>query len=128
MRGSSPGLTLTKKRVFVTGGSGFIGGHVIERLAGAGHEVLAMARSDKSADAVAKLGARPVKGDLETIEAVDLERATHVVHCAARVEEWGTRAEFWAANVEGTEKMLDVARESGVSRPLGGTGFSNHFE
>lgn len=116
MRGSSPGLTLTKKRVFVTGGSGFIGGHVIERLAGQGHEVLAMARSEKSAEAVAKLGARAVKGDLESVQAADLERATHFVHCAARVEEWGTRAEFWAANVDGTERMLEVAKEAGVSR------------
>lgn len=103
-------------RVFVTGGSGFIGGHVIERLARAGHEVLAMARSDASAKAVAALGATPVRCDLEAVSAEHLAGASHVVHAAARVEEWGTREQFWSANVVGTERVLAAARAAGVGR------------
>lgn len=39
-----------------------------------------------------------------------------VVHAAAYAEEWGTRAQFWEANVDGTQKTLDAARRAGVAR------------
>ena len=46
---------VSRMKVFVTGGSGFVGGHLIERLVRDGHEVVAMARSDRSAERVAKV-------------------------------------------------------------------------
>ena len=49
---------------FVTGGSGFIGGRLVKRLAGGGCQVRALARSEASAAAIAELGAEPVRGDL----------------------------------------------------------------
>lgn len=105
-------------RIFITGASGFVGGHVAEALARAGHEVSALSRSDKSAEAVRRYGARPVRGDLDTVSAADLQGAEAVVHCAARAEEWGTRAEFHAANVEGTRRVLAAARGAGARRFL----------
>jgi nucleoside-diphosphate-sugar epimerase len=39
-----------------------------------------------------------------------------VVHCAAFVEEWGTREQFWEANVEGTADALAAARAAGARR------------
>jgi nucleoside-diphosphate-sugar epimerase len=102
-------------KVFVTGGSGFVGGHAIERLAKS-HEVHAMARSDRSADAVKRYGATPVRADLDNVEARHLEGCEAVVHAAAFVEEWGTREQFWQGNVEGTTRMLDVAKQAGVRR------------
>lgn len=103
-------------RVFVTGGSGFVGGHLIEALVGAGHEVRALARSTASEDLVRGYGATPVRGDLGTVSAADLIEADAVVHAAAFVEEWGTRAQFWDANVLGTTRVLDAARAAGVRR------------
>ncbi|WP_437993117.1 NAD-dependent epimerase/dehydratase family protein [Sorangium sp. So ce145] len=50
-------------KVFVTGGSGIIGGHLVEGLVRAGHEVSALARSPKSADVVRRYGAAPVAAD-----------------------------------------------------------------
>ncbi|XYI00663.1 NAD-dependent epimerase/dehydratase family protein [Sorangium sp. So ce1128] len=103
-------------KVFVTGGSGFIGGHLIEALVRAGHEVSALARSAKSADVVRRYGATPVAADLGTLKAEELAGAEAAVHCAARAEEWGTRAQFWEANVEGTARALEAARAAGVRR------------
>ena len=47
-------------RIFLTGGTGAIGGHVVPALVGAGHEVSALARSDTKADRLRRDGARPV--------------------------------------------------------------------
>jgi len=54
----------------VTGGSGFLGGYVLREAAERGHEVLALARSQAAAGAVAALGARPVRGDLNDARAL----------------------------------------------------------
>jgi nucleoside-diphosphate-sugar epimerase len=103
-------------RVFITGASGFVGSHASERLVAAGHEVLAMARSDRSAAAVARFGAAPVRCSLDDVAAEHLEGVDAVVHCAAFVEEYGTREQFRAVNVEGTQRLLDAARAAGVRR------------
>ncbi|MFD4604908.1 SDR family oxidoreductase [Streptomyces sp. NPDC058464] len=71
-------------RVFVTGGSGFIGSAVIPELLGAGHRVLALARSDKSAETLRAAGAEVHRGSLDDPE--DLARAAAategVIHLA----------------------------------------------
>lgn len=102
-------------RVFVTGGSGFVGGHAIEALA-ATHEVLALARSESSARTVEGFGARALRGELGSVASADLAGVDAVIHAAAFVEEWGTRAQFWSANVDGTTQLLEAARAAGVKR------------
>jgi len=63
-------------RAFITGGSGFIGGRLIERLRADGHEVRALARAERSASAVRELGAEPVHGDLGDVESLRARRRT----------------------------------------------------
>lgn len=103
-------------RVFVTGASGFVGGHVVERLLRDGHSASAMARSDRSAKTVESLGATAVRCDLTDVSASHLAGHDAVVHCAAYAEEWGSRDDFWGANVEGTDRMLSAAKAAGVGR------------
>ena len=102
-------------RIFVTGASGFVGGHLVERLSSE-HEVLALARSEKSAAAVERLGAKAVRGELGAVRSEDLAGVDAVVHAAAFVEEWGTREQFWQANVEGTTQLLEAAKKAGARR------------
>jgi nucleoside-diphosphate-sugar epimerase len=103
-------------RIFVTGASGFVGGAAARRLHHDGHDVIAMSRSDGSDRTVARLGARPVRCDLETVRAEHLGGAEVVLHSAAFVEAWGPRDAWYRTNVLGTQRLLDAAREAGVRR------------
>lgn len=58
-------------RILVTGGSGFLGTHVLEVLAASDHEVRALARSHGASDTVRDLGAEPITGDLDDPESID---------------------------------------------------------
>ncbi len=102
-------------KIFLTGGSGFVGGHTAEALRET-HDVLAMARSEASAATVRAYGATPVTCSLGEVRPEHLTGVDAVIHAAARVEDWGTRAEFWAANVDGTRQLLEAARAAGVRR------------
>jgi len=71
--------------VFVTGGTGHSGPYIISDLIAAGHEVTALARSDKSAEAVSALGAKVRRGDLDDLDglkaaAADSDGVIHVAH------------------------------------------------
>jgi nucleoside-diphosphate-sugar epimerase len=103
---------------FVTGGSGFIGERLISRLIREGWNVRALARSDRSAEAVRAAGAEPVRGDISNVDSIrtGAEGATHAFHAAAKVGDWGTRAEFVRDNVQGTHNVLAGTRAAGVRR------------
>jgi nucleoside-diphosphate-sugar epimerase len=103
---------------FVTGGSGFVGGRLIERLRADGHDVRALARSDASAERVRSLGAEPVAGELADRAALraGAEGCELAFHAAARLGDSGSREEFERGNVLGTENVLRACAEAGVRR------------
>ena len=103
---------------FVTGGSGFIGGRLIARLVSGGSRVRALARSDTSADAVERAGAKPVRGTLDDVGAItDGARGCDAAfHLAARLGTWGKPEDFERDNVIGTRNALTACREAGVRR------------
>jgi nucleoside-diphosphate-sugar epimerase len=103
---------------FVTGGSGFIGGRLIERLIAEGRAVRALARSDDAAARVAELGAEPVRGELgdRASLAAGAAGADLAFHLAAHLGDWGSWADFERDNVEGTENALAACAEAGVRR------------
>lgn len=104
-------------RVFLTGGSGFVGGRLIRALKDRNDAVRALARSEKAQRTVGALGAQPVEGDLVNVEAMTagMQDCEWVIHAAARTT--GTRrADFIEDNVRGTERVLEAARAAKVKR------------
>jgi len=104
--------------VFLTGGSGFIGGRLIERLCTEGHLVRALARSEPAAESVRTRGAEPVRGELADVAAMraGAEGCELAFHAAAMLGDWGRREDFERGNVEGTRNVLRACRDAGVRR------------
>jgi nucleoside-diphosphate-sugar epimerase len=105
-------------QAFVTGGSGFVGGRLIEALVARGDRVRALARSDSAAARVRAAGADPVRGDLEdeSILRLGMAGCDLVFHAAAKVDIWGEREDFARITILGTRRTLSAARSAGVSR------------
>jgi nucleoside-diphosphate-sugar epimerase len=106
------------RTAFVTGGSGFIGGALLRRLAGEGWRIRALARSERSAARVAEAGAEPVEGELDSVEAMTAgaEGCELAFHAAAHVSDWGPREEFERLNVEGTRNVVAACEAAGCRR------------
>jgi nucleoside-diphosphate-sugar epimerase len=102
----------------VTGGSGFVGGALIRRLASEGWTVRALARSDRSVQAVEDAGAEAIRGDLDDVNAMraGMDGADVVHHAAAKVDDFGDPADFERVTVQGTKNALEAARDAKVPR------------
>ena len=100
-----------QRLAFVTGGSGFVGGRLIQALVGQGWQVRALVRGQKPAASVATLGAVPVLGELTDQSALSQAMAgsTVVFHVAALFKMWGKQKEFNAVNVDGTRTLVEAA-------------------
>jgi nucleoside-diphosphate-sugar epimerase len=111
-------MAQTPASAFVTGGSGFIGGRLIQRLVAEGCRVRALARSARSAGKVEQLGAEPVDGDLADPASIatGADGCEAAFHLAAHLGDWGPWEEFERDNVTGTRNALDGCARAGVRR------------
>lgn len=103
----------------VTGGSGFVGTHVVRALLARGRSVRCLVRPESSRANLADLKVETVEGDLR--DAASLSRAMAGIdvlyHCAADYRLSPRAAgEIFASNVSGTENALRAASEAGVAR------------
>lgn len=108
-------------RVFLTGGTGFIGGHVARLLRERGDEVRALVRNPAKGSALEELGCELVEGDLSRSEAIagGLEGCDAAIHGAAVYEVGIPESEhsrMYEANVQGTERVLRACLEAKVPR------------
>lgn len=106
-------------KAFVTGGTGFIGGHVIRKLIARGDEVHALARSEHSAAALREMGATVFMGDVTDSASLRpaMEGCDVVFHMAAwykiGAQDW---AQAEAINVGGTRRVLRLAHELDIPK------------
>jgi dihydroflavonol-4-reductase len=106
-------------RVFITGATGFVGGHVARRYAAEGASLRLLTRQTSRLDGLAGIDAEMVKGDLREPEKLRsaLTGCDALIHVAADYRLWvRDPKQMYAANVDGTREILKLARETGVPR------------
>lgn len=108
-------------KVFVTGGTGFIGGEVVRQLRGRGDDVVCLVRNPEKGKAVAALGCEIASGDLSDVAAIraGMEGCDAVIHAAAIYEVGipvSARGAMRDANVGGTERVLGAARDAKIPK------------
>jgi dihydroflavonol-4-reductase len=106
-------------QVFVTGGSGFVGGALLARLVERGDEVVALARSDEAERALTACGARTVRGDVldEDAMAAGMDGCALLFHVAGiNTMCPSDPAALFHVNVRGAEAAVRAAASAGVPR------------
>lgn len=94
----------------VTGATGFVGSHVAEALVNRGDAVRTIARSSSDTALLEKLGVTIIRGDLTDPEAIRqaVAGAEVVIHCGAKVGDWGPVDDYRKVNVDGLRHLLDA--------------------
>lgn len=106
-------------RILVTGGTGFLGRHVVWRLNAAGHQVVFTGRNRSHASTVlagvermdceARFAELTHGSPLAAASLIDAAAGTDaVVHCAALSSPWGPRDAFERANVDSTREVIEA--------------------
>jgi nucleoside-diphosphate-sugar epimerase len=113
--------SLGNVKVFVTGGTGFIGGEIVRQLRDRGEEVVCLVRSPEKATRLRELGCELTSGDLGDEAAIrqGMQGCDAAIHAAAMYEVGipaRQRPAMWEANVAGTERVMKVALEVKVPR------------
>lgn len=104
--------------VLVTGGGGFLGGHLVDLLLERGVGVRVLARPDEDVSRLSDTSVEVCRGDLTDRASLTaaVDGVEHVLHCAARTGPWGDAAEYTDVNVLGLRALLEAAMTAGVKR------------
>jgi dihydroflavonol-4-reductase len=106
-------------KALVTGGTGFVGSHVVRTLIAAGHTVRVLRRPTSRLDLIADLPVEHALGDVLDSSGLDaaMRGCDWVFHVAAVADYWrAQRIRLYLINVQGTRCVLEAARRAGVSR------------
>jgi nucleoside-diphosphate-sugar epimerase len=100
-------------RAFLTGATGFVGGHLVDQLLAGGHQVAALVRDPAKGAGLAARGVRLVQGDLRDLRALregtaDAEVVYHLAALTGAVKE----AEFLQANRDGTANVVNACSQA----------------
>lgn len=103
---------MTKEKIFVTGGSGFLGRNLIRRLISDGYEVCSLCRSDKAQKTVASIGANHVLGSLDDIEKMQnaMNGCSTIYHIASNTNSSAAKNTLYRDNVRGTQNVIKAAK------------------
>src|SRR6187399_1199572 len=105
------------KKVFITGGSGFVGQNMIPLLIERGYLVVALARSPEAIRKVEELGAIAVNGDLDNKQAIaeGVKNAEAVFHLAASVDFFASEKTLYNLHVKATALLLEESKKAAVT-------------
>ena len=96
--------------VLVTGATGLVGSHVAEQAVQRGWRVRALVRPNADLSFLRGLNVELVPGDLDQPESLKsaCDGVTIVIHCAAKVGDWGRTDEYRRINVAGTKSLMEA--------------------
>ncbi|MFU8804589.1 MAG: NAD-dependent epimerase/dehydratase family protein [Bradymonadaceae bacterium] len=97
-------------RVFVTGGTGFVGSHVVERLLEQGHTPLCLVRKTSNTNHLTELGVETVMGSLSDVESLGetLAAVDAVIHIAGVIKVKRTQ-DFYLINADASRELARIA-------------------
>jgi len=102
--------------LLVTGATGLVGSHVVERACQLGLKTRAIVRESSDRSLLDEWGVEVVLGDLTDSESLAsaVDGVTIVVHCAAKVGDWGPVEDYRIVNVGGLESLLTAVEAAGT--------------
>jgi nucleoside-diphosphate-sugar epimerase len=105
-------------RILITGATGFVGGHLVEACQRRGWHVTALARPSSDTKGLETAGVNVVRS--EPADGAMLRRAISeidvVVHCAAKIGDWGPHEDYIKANVDDLRVLLEACKGQSLSR------------
>ncbi len=105
-------------KIFVTGATGFIGSKLCMKLAGLGHQVHALYRSESKTDILLHPEIKLFKGDILNYESLKnaMNACQQIYHMAAFTDVWiKDESRIYELNVTGTLNVLNAAMETGIN-------------
>jgi dihydroflavonol-4-reductase len=106
-------------KIFITGATGFIGTHLIRRLAQTDHEMLCLVRETSNVQELEKLGVSTVRGDVSNKDSLlaGMKGCDWVIHLANIYSFWEPdKRVFSEVNIKGNRNVMESAHETGVSK------------
>ena len=103
-------------RYLITGATGFVGGTIAEACIRKGHTLAAIVRPSSNSTELEKLGATLYRGEWNDPNLVRqaVSEADVIVHCAAKVGDWGPIDDYRQVNVEGSRTLLEACKGQGL--------------
>ncbi len=108
-------------KAFITGGTGFIGGYVVRRIAKAGHKLVCLVRPTSRTEEMAGPDVELIVGDVSHRDILleGMRGCDWVIHLANVYSFWEPDPSvYWKVNVEGTRNVLECALEMGIKKVL----------
>jgi nucleoside-diphosphate-sugar epimerase len=103
-------------KIFLTGASGFVGSHLAQFLASAGHKIVAHYRSPQMLNNKSANNIEVWSGDLNDVHSLakQLQGIDSVIHCAAQMKLWNCEKDLYETNVLMTQNILKSAKQARV--------------
>ena len=105
-------------KALVTGGTGFLGQHLVRKLTARGDTVRCLVLKGDNTATLEKIGVELAEGNITLHDSVlaAARGVDAIFHCAAKVGAAGDRTEYYVANVEGTRNIIKACAAAGVAR------------
>jgi len=102
--------------VLITGGTGFLGSHIVEAFCNKEIETGCLVRKNSKLDNIKGLHVKLEHGDIEDLECLIkvFKNYDFVIHVAALSGDWGSYDKFYNTNVKGTLNVLEACNVNGI--------------